>query len=61
MSLVTREFTANDNNYEKDVKQKMYNFFYTIFRKEQFTNEYLRVMVKKSEEDTRIKFLMNLL
>ena len=60
MSLVTREFTANDNNYENDIKQKMYNFFYTIFRKEQFTNEYLRVMVKKSEEDTRIKFFDNL-
>ena len=55
MSLVTREFTANDNNYEKDVKQKMLEFFETIFRGIDFNKEYIRIAIL-NESFTRITF-----
>ena len=55
MSLVTREFTTNDSNYENDIKQKMLEFFTTIFRGIDFNKEYIRIAIL-NDSFTRITF-----
>ena len=54
MSSVTREFITNDN-YESDIKQKMLEFFTTIYRGIDFSKEYIRIAIL-NDSFTKITF-----
>ena len=55
MSSVTRDFTTDNSNYENDIRQKMLDFFTTIFRGIDFSKEYIRIAIL-NDSFTKITF-----
>ena len=55
MSSVTRDFTTDNSNYENDIRQKMLEFFTTIYRGIDFSKEYIRIAIL-NDSFTKITF-----